>query len=122
VADNEDSKKRRIRTVSESFREQAEKAQAKADLPAKPKRVRGTFGKLLTPLAVIGLPLIWIAKHIIPPYLKNSWNELRLVTWPNRKQTRQLTFAVILFAIVFGALIASVDYGLDKVFKQVLLK
>jgi preprotein translocase SecE subunit len=48
--------------------------------------------------------------------------ELRLVTWPNWKQSRQLTFAVLVFAVIFGAAIAVVDYGLDKVFRNILLK
>jgi len=47
---------------------------------------------------------------------------LRQVTWPNRKESRQLTLAVILFAVIFGAMVTVLDYGLDKVFKQVLLK
>lgn len=57
-----------------------------------------------------------------PPYFRNSWRELRQVTWPNGKQSRQLTLAVILFATIFGLLIALLDFGLDKIFKQVLLK
>lgn len=44
-----------------------------------------------------------------------------MVTWPSRQQTRQLTFAVILFSIVFGILVALVDFGLDKLFKKVIL-
>ena len=44
-----------------------------------------------------------------------------MVTWPSGKQTRALTFAVIVFSIVFGALVALVDFGLDKLFKKVIL-
>ncbi len=57
-----------------------------------------------------------------PRYFRNSWRELRQVTWTNGKQSRQLTTAVVLFATIFGVLIALLDFGLDKVFKQVLLK
>lgn len=64
---------------------------------------------------IIGL-ILW------PRYFRNSWKELRMVTWPTGKQARQLTLAVILFAVVFGALVAVLDFGLDKIFKQVLLK
>lgn len=53
-------------------------------------------------------------------YFATSWQELKLVTWPDRKKTRQLTGAVILFALIFGLLIAGVDYGLDKLFKIIL--
>jgi preprotein translocase SecE subunit len=55
-------------------------------------------------------------------YIRSSLQELRLVTWPTRREGRRLTTAVIIFSVVFGALIALVDYGLDKLFKQVLLK
>ena len=54
--------------------------------------------------------------------IRNSWRELRTVTWPAPKESFRLTGAVIVFAVIFGAFIAVVDYGLDKVFKQILLK
>ena len=55
-------------------------------------------------------------------FFASSWQELRQVTWPTRREGRRLTTAVIIFSVVFGALIAVVDYGLDKLFRQVLLK
>jgi preprotein translocase subunit SecE len=55
-------------------------------------------------------------------YLRSSWQELRQVTWPTRREGFRLTSAVIIFSVIFGALIAIVDYGLDKLFRQVLLK
>ena len=63
-----------------------------------------------------------IGAILLPRYFRNSWKELRQVTWPNGRESRRLTIAVVLFATVFGLVIALVDYGLDKVFKQVLLK
>jgi preprotein translocase SecE subunit len=64
----------------------------------------------------------WIGLILWPPYFRNSARELMLVTWPSFRQTWRLTFAVLSFAAVFGLLIAGVDYGLDKLFKEVLLK
>ena len=55
-------------------------------------------------------------------YLRSSWQELKEVTWPSWRESRRLTTAVIIFSLVFGVLIALVDYGLDKLFKQLLLK
>jgi preprotein translocase subunit SecE len=55
-------------------------------------------------------------------YFRSSWAELKQVTWPTKREGRRLTTAVIIFSIVFGALIAIVDFGLDKLFKQLLLK
>jgi preprotein translocase SecE subunit len=61
-------------------------------------------------------------KILLINYFKTSWHELRQVTWPGRKETLQLTFAVFIFAIGFGLMIAVVDYGLSKLFQEVLLK
>lgn len=83
------------------------------------------------PLKQIGHALRWFFR--LPPvrligkilgfgYVRNSFRELKEVTWPTWTESRRLTGAVILFAVVFGALIAGVDYGLDKLFKQLLLK
>jgi preprotein translocase SecE subunit len=82
------------------------------------KVVRRTF----SPLRFMLKPLRWIGKHLVPKYFKNSYAELKLVTWTPRKESRQLTTAVILFAIVLGFSVTLVDYGLDKVFKKVVLK
>lgn len=55
-------------------------------------------------------------------FIRSSWKELKQVTWPSAREGRRLTTAVIIFSVVFGALIAIVDYGLDKLFKQLLVK
>jgi preprotein translocase SecE subunit len=55
-------------------------------------------------------------------YFRSAYQELKLVTWPSWYESRRLTTAVMIFAVVFGLLIAVVDYGLDKLFKQLLLK
>ncbi len=67
-------------------------------------------------------PMKFIGRIIGLRFIRNSWRELRTVTWPTWKEGVRLTGAVILFAVIFGAFIALVDYGLDKVFKQILLK
>lgn len=55
-------------------------------------------------------------------FLRNSWLELKEVTWPTRREGLRLTSAVIAFSVVFSIVLAGVDYGLDKLFKQILLK
>lgn len=67
-------------------------------------------------------PVKFIGRILGLRLIRNSWRELRTVTWPAPKESFRLTGAVIVFAIIFGAFIALVDYGLDKVFKQILLK
>lgn len=63
-----------------------------------------------------------VGRFLVPKYFRSSWSELRQVTWPDRGQTARLTTAVIIFATVFGIIIAIVDYGLDKLFRGILLK
>lgn len=57
-----------------------------------------------------------------PGFIKNSWGEIRQVTWPGRRETMRLTMAVFIFSVIFGAFVAVLDFGLDKLFKQVILK
>lgn len=125
--------KRRVKNP-ETFRERALKAQDAASRPERKKRVRRAGGKLskgaapLKKRAHVKLPkpvakvLDAVGKVAFPVYLRNSWQELKLVTWPSWKESRQLTFAVIIFAVLFGVVIALVDYGLGKIFKHILLK
>ena len=60
--------------------------------------------------------------HIFPKFLRNAWAEIQQVTWPGRKETARLTVAVLIFSIIFGGFIAALDYGLDKLFKEVILR
>ena len=128
MADNAERPKRRIVKKAETVREKAEKA---VESSKKPRRLQATkhqagapvsatrrgLGKLgkFKPFRIIGLILV-------PPYFRNSWKELKQVTWPKRRESFRLMFAVIVFAVVFGGLVAALDFGLDKVFREVLLK
>ncbi|HET6924667.1 MAG TPA: preprotein translocase subunit SecE [Candidatus Saccharimonadales bacterium] len=136
-------KKRRLRAPAETVREKAEKAGAEAQAQAaqdNPHRLRKFFSFIFSPLRwlshkpplkQIGHGLRWfftrrfmrfLGRLLGLRYLRDSWRELKLVAWPSRRQSRQLTFAVIIFSVIFGGLIAIVDYGLDKLFKHIILK
>jgi preprotein translocase SecE subunit len=132
VADEEVESKapRRIRKV-ETIREQAEKDSAAEKAPKKQGLARRFFRFIGRPFRPVGRFFKWVGHFkvmriigyiIVWPYIRNSWKELRQVTWPTKKESRRLTVAVIIFAIVFGSLVAVVDYGLDKIFKRILLK
>src|SRR5680860_738788 len=56
---------------------------------------------------------------IAPGFLVNAFKELRLTTWPGRKETARLTLAVFIFALMFGIFVASVDFVLYKIFKEI---
>ncbi len=88
---------------------------ARIEVVTKAKLPKSNFFRFIRPIV---RPLRWL----VPPYFVNSWREVRQVTWPNRRETWRLTLAVFIFAIVFGALVAGVDKGLDLLFKKVILK
>lgn len=122
-------KRRVLRPAAEptTLREQSEKAQAKSGRVNKRSRVGRVLsapfrfiGRLLRPLGKFKL-FRAIGYVLAPPYIRNAWKELRLVTWPNARQTRRLTFAVIVFSLIFGGIVAIVDYGLDKLFRALIL-
>lgn len=64
----------------------------------------------------------FLASVLLLRYFRNSWRELKLVEWPNARQTFQLTLAVFAFAIFFSAIISLADYGLDKAFQRLIIK
>jgi preprotein translocase SecE subunit len=120
--------KRRLVKKAETVREKAEKA---VEDSKQPRRLHATKRRVSAPFRPIGRvakklgkfkPLRIIGFILVPPYLRNSWRELKQVTWLKSKESLRLTYAVFAFAAIFGVLVAILDYGLDKIFKQVLLK
>lgn len=128
MAEETGKTKRRIVKKVETVREKAEKS---AENSKQPRRLQATKRKAGAPFRAVGnagrklgkfKPFRIIGLILVPPYFRNSWKELRQVTWPKRKDSFRLTFAVIVFAAVFGCLVAALDFGLDKIFKEVLLR
>ncbi|MCA9325675.1 preprotein translocase subunit SecE [Candidatus Saccharibacteria bacterium] len=126
--------KRRLKAPAETVRQRQLTAQGKLAKPrSRRRRVLAAIGWPFRKIASWGFwqtkwwkPFRFIGRiigHVIaPPYVRNSFKELRLVTWPNWRQTWRLTFAVLAFSAVFGVAIAFIDFVLDKLFKEVLLK
>lgn len=110
--------KKQARTLRQTTEDKA--APKKRSLKAPVRKIGAPLGKAGS--AVRKSPVGKAGRFIVPKYFRQSWQELREVTWPDRKQTVKLTFAVIAFATVFGVAIAIVDYGLDKLFRELLLK
>lgn len=67
-------------------------------------------------------PLRFLGRILGFGYITGSYSELKQVTWPTKTEGRRLTTAVIIFSVIFGGLVAIVDFGLDKLFKDFLLK
>lgn len=140
MAEAKPKKKRQIKK-SETIRQQAVKA---GEAKPKPRRIRRTVKKAGTPVKAAGRGvtkvarpfsfLLWpfrtrparfigriLSKVLLFRYFASSWQELRLVVWPDRRTTLKLTLAVFIFAISFSLIVAVADYGLDKLFKQLLV-
>ena len=127
MAEKSTPKQRPVKKA-ETIRQKAEKAQASTK---QPRRLQATRRRAAAPFRIIAKPFRTLGRFkpfriisyiLVPPYFRNSWKELRQVTWPTFPVAVRLTFAVIIFAVVFGCLVAGLDYVLDKVFKEVLLK
>ena len=104
---------------------------------AKPRRLRRTAGKLTGRFGRVRsmgqkeyhMPLpegktgkiLGKRVRIVPKFVREAWAEIRLVTWPNRQETLRLTIAVFIFAVVFAVIVGLLDYGLDKLFREVVI-
>ena len=60
-------------------------------------------------------------RSLAPKYVRESWAELRQVTWPRFGQAMRLTFAVMLFSAFFAILVANIDQLLTKIFEEIIL-
>lgn len=62
-----------------------------------------------------------LASVLLFRFFRDAWKEIRQVQWPTAKETARLTMAVFVFSLVFGAIVAITDYGLEIVFKKVFI-
>lgn len=133
-------KARRVVKKSETVREKRAKA---SDIKPKQRRVKQAARRANRPVKAVGRGVAKVSRpfgFLLKPfktrpfrfigrilykvfgigYFINSWKELRLVEWPTRSETAKLTVAVFVFAAAIAGFVAILDYGLDKVFKQLL--
>jgi len=122
-----------VKKKKTSMRESSAKSRQKSE---KPKRVRRAAKAATKPVSSVGTAItkeyhvlpqkdggkfFTKSRSLVPRYFKASWQELRLVTWPGRKETWKLVFAVFVFSIVLGISIAVLDFGLEKLLREVIL-
>ena len=118
--------KRRVKNP-ETFRERALKATEAGDKPARISGVKRAGGKLAKPAAKPFKkasklkPFRIIGRILVPTYIRNSWRELKKVTWLKWQRSRELTTAVLIFAIIFGVIVAGIDWVLDRLFRDFIL-
>ena len=60
-------------------------------------------------------------RSMFPRYIRESFQELKLVTWPSFKVALRLTTAVVIFATFFTVIVAVLDSALTEVFNQFIL-
>lgn len=127
--------KPKVTKKQQTVRQRAESANE----PAKQRRIRPKASHVTTPLKkirdfgkleynVIPLPdnkvgaFLGTRVSLTPNFIREAWAEIRQVTWPNRRESLRLTLAVFIFAVIFAVIVGFLDYGLDKLFRKVILK
>ena len=129
------SKKRtpKTRKPKETLRERNLKA---AEAKSRPRRIRRAATSAAKPVGKVSQALktefhifpqsensgfFTKSRKATPSYFVKSVSELKNVTWPERKETWKLVFAVFVFALMMGGFIAVLDYGLEKLFRNIIL-
>jgi preprotein translocase SecE subunit len=129
-------KKLVVKKKRETVRERANKSTKKAantprirKIASSANKTRGKVGAVLTkeftPIKTgeskVG-KYLGKKKRVTPMYFVESFKELRKVSWPSRKTVAKLTIAVFLFSFFMATMVKALDYGFDKLFKNVILK
>lgn len=136
VSKTDETKRKSRRTAK---KQQTVRERTQTSKTAQPKRLRRTAGKVRGPfskagafikrkLSFIKIPnnrfgriLRKIGRILWPTFFREAWREIRLVTWPNARDTIRLTIAVFIFSVIFAAIVGVIDFGLDKLFKEVIV-
>ena len=125
----------RRRKAPETVRERAQKQSAKKDTPKKSTVVKAKIHKPLSRLRRVGAKEYAIKTpdnkagrvlnkrvRFVPKFVKESWAELKQVTWPTKSEAFHKTIAVIMFAIVIALLVQALDIVFSKVVKEIILR
>ncbi len=87
--------------------------------------VKGFFSKITAP---IRNTKFWkflrrtILRSPFRGYFVDAWRELKNVQWPDRKKSIRLTFTVVMFSLLFAVFTSTLDYGFEKLAKEIFLK
>lgn len=145
MAESKDSKTKtaRVPKKQQTVRQRAEKAAApKREKRRIVKKSAGTIRKpfillwkvikkIARPFAFVLIPFKTkparfigriLAAVLLLRFFRDSWKELRQVTWPTARETYRMTVAVFMFALIFTVIVGIIDFGLDKVFREVFVK
>ena len=53
-------------------------------------------------------------------FIEESWQELKKVHWPSRKETYAATFVVIIVVVLVSIYLAVIDLGLTKAIQSII--
>ncbi|MBQ3261076.1 preprotein translocase subunit SecE [Candidatus Saccharibacteria bacterium] len=81
----------------------------------KPAKVRKPKDKATKKPFILFRPFVAFGR-----YLRDSWRELRQVRWPSRKLTWKMVLAVLVYTVLFGALLVVFDILFDFIFSLIL--
>jgi len=106
------------------------KVKTSVKVTKKVKSVKASTGKLLkkevdlpipTPKNKAGKFLGKKRRVRMPKYFRESWKEVKKVTWPTRKEALKLSFAVVVFTVIFATFTSLVDYGFNQLVERIFL-
>ena len=60
-------------------------------------------------------------RSMVPPYIRQSAAEIKLVSWPPFSSAMRLTSAVFFFAVFFAILVSALDWALTQIFEEIIL-
>lgn len=129
-----EAKKKRVIKKSETVREKA----TKKEISKQPRRLHKATSAAKRPVSAarkLGAKeyhpikmrdnrlgrFMTANRKLTPKFFREAWAELRQVTWPTNKETFKLALAVFIFAIVLGITVGILDYGLEKLFREILI-
>ncbi len=72
------------------------------------------------PSVSIKLPPVAQWWHTCVAFVSEAWQELKKVTWPNRKETVGTTVIVIILVVIIAGYLGLVDMGLSALLKRVM--
>ena len=65
-------------------------------------------------MAKLTVPKINLRDNRVVRYFRETWFELKKVSWPSRREGMNLTLMVIVVTTFLSVVLAIIDYGFEK--------
>ena len=108
----------RIKAKDDAPAKKAEKSTSKSTKPSKPAKKAQKEQKAQKPTKkgfILFRPFTAFGR-----YVRDSWREIRQVRWPDRKLTWKMTLSVIIYVVIFAAVIMLLDALFVFLFNKLL--